>query len=93
MENLDKLANELRQLSNETHEIVGTDYNLLTLKKGNQEPENWLRSLISRNADFEFHTVPMNGKNVGKLYKKIERVSRLTSPIMGQNPVRLLRIF
>ncbi len=111
MENLDRLVNELRKLSNETqwlefkhnnydpvmigqdisalansaaiyekscaymlwgiddstHEIVGTDYNLQTLKKGNQELENWLRSLLSRNADFDFYTVPMNGKNVGVL--------------------------
>lgn len=36
-----------------THEIVGTDYNLQTLKKGNQELENWLRSLLSHNADFD----------------------------------------
>lgn len=50
-----------------THEIVGTDYNLQTLKKGNQELENWLRSLLSRNADFEFHTVRMNDNNVGVL--------------------------
>ena len=50
-----------------THEIVGTDYNLQTLKKGNQELENWLRSLLSKNADFEFHTVPMNDNNVGVL--------------------------
>ena len=54
-------------IDDKTHEIVGTDYNLQTLKKGNQELENWLRSLLSRNADFEFHTVPMNGKNVGVL--------------------------
>lgn len=54
-------------IDNDTHEIVGTDYNLQTLKKGNQEIENWLRSLLSRNADFEFHTVSMNGKNVGVL--------------------------
>lgn len=111
MENLDRLVNELRKLSNETqwlefkhnnydpvmigqdisalansaaiyekscaymlwgiddstHEIVGTDYNLQTLKKGSQELENWLRSLLSRNADFDFYTVPMNGKNVGVL--------------------------
>ena len=52
---------------NETHEIVGTDYNLQTLKKGDQELENWLRSLLSRNADFEFHTVRMNDLNVGVL--------------------------
>ena len=50
-----------------THEIVGTDYNLQTLKKGNQELENWLRSLLSRNADFDFYSVPMNGKTVGVL--------------------------
>ena len=50
-----------------THDIVGTDYNLQTLKKGNQELENWLRSLLSRNADFEFHTVHMNDVKVGVL--------------------------
>lgn len=50
-----------------THEIIGTDYNLLTLKKGNQELENWLRSLLSPNADFDFFMVPMNDKNVGVL--------------------------
>ena len=50
-----------------THEIVGTGYNLQTLKKGNQELENWLRSLLSQNADFEFHCVSMNDKNVGVL--------------------------
>lgn len=50
-----------------THDIVGTEYNLQTLKKGNQELENWLRSLLSHNADFEFHTVQMNEMNVGVL--------------------------
>ena len=38
-----------------------------TLKKGNQELENWLRSLLSRNADFEFHKVKMDAGNVGVL--------------------------
>lgn len=50
-----------------THEIVGTDYNLQTLKKGEQELENWLRSLLSKNVDFEFHSVTMNDKTVGVL--------------------------
>lgn len=50
-----------------THEIVGTEYNLQTLKKGNQELENWLRSLLSQNAEFEFHEVKMNDKRVGVL--------------------------
>lgn len=46
---------------------MGTGYNLQTLKKGNQELENWLRSLLSQNANFEFHCVSMNDKNVGVL--------------------------
>lgn len=50
-----------------THEIVGTSYNLQTLKKGNQEIENWLRSLLSQNVEFEFHSVKMYNKNVGVL--------------------------
>ena len=37
------------------------------MKKGNQELENWLRSLLSQNANFEFHCVSMNDKNVGVL--------------------------
>lgn len=61
------------EIHDKTHEIIGTDYNLQTLKKGNQELENWLRSLLSDNADFEFHTVQMNNINVGLLiiYKAI----------------------
>lgn len=50
-----------------THEIIGTEHNLQTRKKGNQELENWLRSLLSHNADFEFHMVSMNDKDVGVL--------------------------
>jgi len=45
-----------------THKIVGTDYDLQNLKKGNQEIGNWLRSLLSKNADFEFHSVQMNNE-------------------------------
>ena len=51
----------------ETHDIVGTNHNLQTIKKGNEELENWLRSLLSRNVDFDFYTVPMNDLNVGVL--------------------------
>ena len=54
-------------VDDKTHEIVGTDYNLQNLKKGSQELENWLRSLLSRNADFEFHSTTVNEKNVGVL--------------------------
>lgn len=54
-------------IDDKTHDIIGTDYNLQTLKKGNQELENWLRYKLSANADFEFHMVEMNDKKVGVL--------------------------
>lgn len=54
-------------IHNVTHEIVGTDYNLQNLKKGNQELENWLRGLLSDNADFEFKNVEIENKNIGIL--------------------------
>lgn len=54
-------------VNDETHEIVGTDYDLQKLKKGEQELENWLRSLLSKNTDFEFHTVLFDDKKVGIL--------------------------
>ena len=54
-------------IHNETHEIVGTDYDLQSLKKGNQELENWLHSLLSDNAEFSFETVPFSEGKVGVL--------------------------
>ncbi|MCL1983175.1 MAG: putative DNA binding domain-containing protein [Clostridiales bacterium] len=54
-------------IDDETREVVGTDYNLQTLKKGNQEIESWLRLLLSKNADFEFHSVHIGEMNVGVL--------------------------
>lgn len=54
-------------IDDSSHEVVGTEYNLQTLKKGEQELENWLRSLLSKNADFEFHNTYVNDKNVGVL--------------------------
>jgi len=54
-------------VDDKTHEIVGTTYDFQTLKKGNQELESWLRDLLSKNADFQFHSVQMDDKRVGVL--------------------------
>ena len=54
-------------IHNETHEIVGTEYNLQSLKKGNQEIESWLRNLLSKNVYFEFHTVKMKKESTEDL--------------------------
>lgn len=47
-----------------THKIVGTKVRLQLEKKGEQELENWLRYLLSRNADFEFLETEIEGKKV-----------------------------
>ena len=51
-------------INDQTHEIVGTDIRLKQLKKGNQEIENWLRFLLSKNADFEFDNTDIDGNHV-----------------------------
>ncbi len=54
-------------VDDETHEIIGTVNDLSKLKKGNEELGNWLRRSLSRNADFEFHSITMSNKQVGVL--------------------------
>ncbi len=68
-------------IENETHKIVGTKYNLQNLKKGNEALENWLRRLLSNNADFTFSTVDINGVSVGIM----------TIDCAVQNPVRFMK--
>lgn len=70
-----------------THEIIGTDYNLQSLKKGNQEIESWLRALLSSNADFEFYSVPIENKIVG-----IIMIHRATSYPVSFEKVDYIRV-
>lgn len=51
-------------IDDSTHELVGTRVRLKQEKKGNQELENWLRYMLSKNADFELHSVDINGKHI-----------------------------
>ncbi len=46
-------------IHDKTHKVVGTEYDQYTLKVGNQEIESWLRNLVSKNAEFEFHSITM----------------------------------
>lgn len=50
-------------VDDKTHDIVGTEYDQYTLKVGNQEIESWLRNLISKNAEFEFHKIEIKDKD------------------------------
>ena len=54
-------------VDDQSHMLIGTKNDLLNLKKGNQEIESWLRNLLSKNANFEFHNVLVENKNIGVL--------------------------
>lgn len=54
-------------IDNDTHQIIGTDYDLQSLKRGGEELENWLRRLLSKNADFEYRSVEISNATVGVL--------------------------
>lgn len=51
-------------VDDKTHEVVGTDIRLKDLRKGGEELENWLRHQLSKNADFSFHSVDIDGIHV-----------------------------
>ena len=51
-------------VNNTTHEVVGTEYSQYTKFKGNQELESWLRNLLSKNTEFEFHSIKTNGRDL-----------------------------
>lgn len=46
------------------HQLIGTSVRLKQEKKGNQEIENWLRFLLSDNADFEFLSADIDSTHV-----------------------------
>ncbi len=50
-------------IHDKTHEILGTEYDQYTLKKGEQEIESWLRNLLSGNVDFSFNTIYIDDQN------------------------------
>ena len=52
-------------VDDKTHELTGTTYNLQNLKKGGEELENWLRGLLSGNADFEYQTAEVDNITIG----------------------------
>lgn len=51
-------------VNDQTHEIVGTSFNIDTAKKGNENLLNWLRSSLSPNVNFEHTTCKIDEKNV-----------------------------
>ena len=51
-------------INNDTHEIVGTNYNRFSKLEHNQEIESWLKNNVSKNADFDFFDTEIDGKKL-----------------------------
>jgi len=51
-------------INNETHEIIGTDFEYYKTKKGNEELEAWLAKMINPHIYFKFYEIPINNVKV-----------------------------
>lgn len=51
-------------INNETHAIVGTNYNRFSKLCKNQEIDSWLKNTVSKNADFDFFDTEIEGVQV-----------------------------
>jgi ATP-dependent DNA helicase RecG len=51
-------------IDNNTHDIIGTDFNPSQKKIGNEELENWLLHLLNPKINFHFYRIPFDEKNV-----------------------------
>ena len=49
-------------IDDKTHDVVGTEIVQYSKLVGNQEIESWLRIMISKNAEFEFHKIEIKDK-------------------------------
>ncbi len=47
-----------------TKKIIGTNFHPFQAKKGNQELENWLITLVEPKINFRFYEITLEGKNV-----------------------------
>ena len=59
-----KYAYLLWGVDDNTHEIIGTNFEPKKFKKGNEEVENWLYRLISPKINFKFYEVDIDSKKV-----------------------------
>ena len=50
-------------IKDDTHEIVGTEFEYRKIKKGNMELELWLNRQINPKIEFKFHEIPFENAN------------------------------
>ena len=79
-------------VDDKTHDIVGTEYDQYSLKVGNQEIESWLRNLLSKNAEFEFHKLIMKDKEMNDKAVVVLIIYKATSQTVTFKKVDYIRV-
>ncbi len=51
-------------IEDETHQVIGTSFNPLITKKGNEELEHWLSQRLNPRIDFRIHVIEYQSKQV-----------------------------
>ena len=74
-------------IDNETHDIVGTDFNPVTAKKGNEALESWLLRLLDPKIRFRFDMVNIDKRRVVIL--EIDRAIRNPVSFSGTEYIRI----
>lgn len=67
-------------VANGSHEVVGTDFSPSTLKRGNEDLENWLLQLLEPKVSFQFYQTILDEKpivilEIGRAYRHPVRFS------------------
>lgn len=70
-----------------THEVVGTDFTPMTVKKGNQELLNWLESLCSPRLNVHFAEIEVQGKKI--VFLTIPSASSRPTAFAGEEFIRV----
>ena len=79
-------------IHDQTHDIVGTEYDQYTLKVGNQEIESWLRNLVSKNAEFEFHSFDMKDDEMNDKHIVVLIIYKATNQTVTFKKVDYIRV-
>ncbi len=77
-------------VDNETHDIVGTDFNPVTARKGNEALESWLLRLLEPKIRFRFDTVDIDNQRVVIL--QIDRATHHPVSFSGTEYIRISEV-
>ena len=74
-------------ISNDTHQVVGTQFSPVATTQGNQSLESWLRIGLNPRVDFRFHETEVDGRRIVVL--EIEPTTTQPVSIYGKECIRI----